>query len=156
MRIAAIAQYSYFVGGNRAKSSPPVFGEANHKTLSPEAQEQIVDLQVFNHHIYEYEKGLRHLILTTEKAKHRETIERKLQHRNIPYLIHKIDRDKINVFFGDEACINVVKTFSPKLNRLTAEQDFILGIMLGYDRVKQCDRYLKIKNQEIKLRTPEE
>lgn len=156
MRIAAIAQYSYVVGINKAKNSQPAFGEFNRKVMTPENIEEYNDLRVFSHHIYEYEKGLRHLILTTEKTKHRETIERKLQHRNIPYLIHKIDRDKINVFFGDEACINVVKTFSPKLNRLTAEQDFILGIMLGYDRVKQCDRYLKIKNQQIKLRTPEE
>lgn len=50
-------------------------------------------------------------------------------------------------------CVDVVKTFSPKLNELTAEQDFILGIMLGYDRVKQCERYLKIKNNVIRLKS---
>lgn len=47
--------------------------------------------------------------------------------------------------------MDVVRTFNPKLNQLTAEQDFMLGIMLGYDRVKQCERYMKIKNKEVKL-----
>ena len=27
----------------------------------------------------------------------------------------------------------------------------MLGIMLGYDRVKQCARYMRILNNEIKL-----
>ena len=27
----------------------------------------------------------------------------------------------------------------------------MLGIMLGYDRVRQCEIYMKIKNNEIKL-----
>jgi len=31
------------------------------------------------------------------------------------------------------------------LSDLTDEEDFILGTMLGYDRVKQCERYLKRK-----------
>ena len=31
------------------------------------------------------------------------------------------------------------------LSNLTDEEDFILGTMLGYDRVKQCERYLRRK-----------
>ena len=115
-------------------------------------KEQISDLRVFNHHIYEYEKGLRNLILTTEKGKYRDYIENKLQNRNIDYAINEVGNGKINVFFGEKSCVDVVKTFSPRLNELSAEQDFMLGIMLGYDRVKQCERYLKIKNKIILLR----
>lgn len=114
--------------------------------------EQISDLRVFNHHIYEYEKGLRNLILTTEKTKHKEYIENKLQSRKIDYVINELGNGKMNVFFGAENCVKVVKTLSPRLNELSAEQDFMLGIMLGYDRVKQCERYLKIKNNVIMLR----
>jgi len=33
---------------------------------------------------------------------------------------------------------------------LTDEEDFILGTMLGYDRVKQCERYLKRKKSLLK------
>lgn len=111
------------------------------------------DLRVFHHHIYEYKKGIRNLILTTEKAKYRDSIEKRLNNENIDYVIHDINNGKINVYFGEKKCVDVVKTFSPKLNELTAEQDFILGIMLGDDRVKQCERYLKIKNNVIKLKS---
>lgn len=109
------------------------------------------DLRVFHHHIYEFKKGIRNLILTTEKAQNRSLIEQRLKHENIDYVIHKIEPNKINVYFGAPECVNVVRTFNPKLNELSAEQDFMLGIMLGYDRVKQCERYMKIKNNIIKL-----
>ncbi|PXF51402.1 MAG: hypothetical protein C4B55_03135 [Candidatus Methanophagaceae archaeon] len=33
---------------------------------------------------------------------------------------------------------------------MTDEEDFILGTMLGYDRVKQCERYLKRKKSLLK------
>lgn len=155
MRIAAVAQYNYFTGLNKLKTQNVNF-TAKRETVPPEKLEEYNDLRVFNHHIYEYKKGLRHLILTTESAKYRDSIENKLEHNNIPYIIHEIGRERINVYFGDEDCINVVKTFNPKLNKLSAEQDFILGIMLGYDRVKQCERYLKIRNKEIRLGRPEE
>ncbi len=113
----------------------------------------VADLRVFYHHIYEYKKGIRNLILTTEKAKYKEAIEKRLQHEKIDYVIHDIQGGKINVYFGEKACVDVVRTLNPKLNELTAEQDFMLGIMLGYDRVKQCERYLKIKNNVIKLKS---
>ena len=109
------------------------------------------DLKVFYHHIYEYKKGIRNLILTTEKAEYKNSIENRLKRENIDYVIHDIPNNKINVYFGAKECVNVVKTFNSKLNELTPEQDFMLGIMLGYDRVKQCERYMKIKNKIIKI-----
>ncbi len=112
---------------------------------------EISDLRVFHHHIYEFKKGIRNLILTTEKSKYKETISNKLKKENIDYLIHDVDSNKINVYFGTKECVDVVKTFSSRLNELSPEQDFMLGIMLGYDRVKQCERYMKIKNNVIKL-----
>ena len=114
--------------------------------------EEISDLRVFHHHIYEFKKGIRNLILTTEKAKYKDSIEKRLAHENIDYVIHDIEPNKINVYFGAKECVDVVRTFSPRLNELSAEQDFMLGIMLGYDRVKQCERYMKIKRNEIKLK----
>lgn len=104
------------------------------------------NLQVFHHHIYEFKKGLRNLVLATEKADKREAIEGRLIKENIPHVIHQITEDKINVYFGQQSCIDIVKTFDVRLNKITPEQDFLLGIMLGYDRLKQCDRYLKIKS----------
>ena len=106
---------------------------------------------MFHHHIYEFKKGIRNLILTTEKAVYKKPIEERLNNEKIDYVIHDIGNNKINVYFGAPQCVDVVRTFNPKLNQLTAEQDFILGIMLGYDRVKQCERYMNIKNNIIKL-----
>lgn len=109
--------------------------------------EQSADLRVFNHHIYEFKKGIRGLILTTEKAKYKDTIKNKLKKEKIDYVIHDIEKNKINVYFGEKPCVDVVKTFNPKLNKLTPEQDFMLGIMLGYDKIKQCARYLDFRER---------
>lgn len=106
---------------------------------------QANDLKVFNNHVYEYKKGVRNLILTTEKSVYRKPIEHRLTREKIDYAIQDVNKDKINVFFGAKQCIEVVKTFiHKKLNELTPEQDFILGTLLGYDKVAQCDRYLKL------------
>ena len=103
-------------------------------------------MQIFHHHIYEFQKGLRNLVLCTEKSQDREKIEKRLKKESIPYFIHEVANDKINVYFGHQACINVVKTFeTDKLNELSTQEDFILGIMLGYDRLQQCVRYLERK-----------
>lgn len=120
--------------------------------LTPDKLTEYADLRVFHHHIYEFKKGIRNLILTTEKALYKNPIEQRLKNEKIDYVIHDIAQDKINVYFGDKNCVNVVKTFNPKLNEITPEQDFMLGIMLGYDRVKQCERYLKAKCGKIKLK----
>lgn len=103
------------------------------------------ELRVFSHHIYEYKKGLRNLILTTEKEVNREVITDRLESEKISYLIQEVDNKKINVFFGNPDCIKVIKSFNqPKLNHYTPEQDFILGTLLGYDKIQQCQRYMKM------------
>jgi hypothetical protein fulcA4_08339 len=109
------------------------------------------ELRVFSHHIYEYKKGLRSLILTTEKEANRKIITDRLERENISYLIQNVDEKKINVFFGNPDSINVIKSFNqPKLNEYTPEQDFILGTLLGYDKIQQCQRYLKMNQKKIK------
>ena len=113
--------------------------------------ENFNELRVFIHHIYEYKKGLRSLILTTEKKSNQQYIEERLQKEKIPYLITPVGEksSSINVFFGNEDCINVVKTFQKPLNKLSDEQDFMLGIMLGYDKILQCQRYIKRLGKKV-------
>ena len=74
-------------------------------------RQQAYDLKVFNHHIYEYKKGVRSLILTTEKSVYRKPIENRLTREKISYAIQDVDKDKINVFFGAKKCIEVIKTY---------------------------------------------
>jgi len=103
-------------------------------------------MNVFTHHIQEYKKGLRTLVLYTTKASDRDAIEKRLEREMIDYYIQKVNGTKINVFFGNSICIDVIKQMNfTSLSNLTDEEDFILGTMLGYDRVMQCERYLKRK-----------
>jgi len=112
-------------------------------------------MEVLIHHIYEYEKGLRNLILHTTSKSLIGKIEDKLNRKKIAYIIHEIPGDKINIYFGNRYCIDVVKSIDKKdLSSYSDEEDYILGIMLGYDRVKQCQRFLNRKfkrEQETQL-----
>lgn len=74
----------------------------------------------------------------------REAAEQKLSKYDVDYMITELSNGNINIFFGKKECVDVVRSFgNVPLNLLTVEQDFILGIMLGYDRLAQCSRYLK-------------
>lgn len=101
-------------------------------------------MKVFLHHVYEYHKGLRHLVLYTGPVSEQEGIESKLNKYGIAHVLQHLRKDRINVFFGATACVEIIRGFANRpLNEWTPEQDFILGIMLGYDRCRQCQRYLK-------------
>lgn len=106
---------------------------------------------VFFHHIYEYKKGLRNLILHTTAQDNETKIRTQLERKQIAYVIYPLGRDKINVFFGEKICIQVIAQIGkPNLCEYTDEEDFILGIMLGYDRKKQCARYLQRKHDQTR------
>ena len=108
-------------------------------------------MQVLCHHLYEYQKGLRPLVLHTMKSKDRAAAEAKLQSYDVDYLVIPVSTGKINIFFGCSECVDVVRSFGAKpLNQLTLEQDFILGTMLGYDRQAQCERYLQRSKQQAR------
>ena len=103
-------------------------------------------MQILLHHIYEYKKGLRNLVLHTMSKNEQHLAEGLLNRKKIHYRIQDVNTRKINVFFGKEQCVEIVKSFSNKsLSDFSDEEDFILGIMLGYDRTQQCDRYIKRK-----------
>lgn len=103
-------------------------------------------MQLFSHCLYELQKGVRSLaLLTLEAQKANEMVER-LQKNNVHFYIQKIKDEKVNLYFGEQSCIDVIKSFCNKdLNKLSAEEDFMLGIMLGYDKNNQCKRYLNKK-----------
>ncbi len=104
------------------------------------------DIQVLLHHIYEYKKGLRNLVLHTMSSSGESLAIDLLERKNICYFKQQVNERKINIFFGNEQCVKIVRSFGEKsLNHFSEEQDFILGIMLGYDRLQQCNRYVKRK-----------
>jgi len=101
-------------------------------------------MRVLTHHIYEYEKGLRSLVLhTLPSAQEAEAVER-LRRRGICFHIERVGESRINIFLGAPECVEVVMEICQKpLETLSPEEDFILGIMLGYSRLGQCRRYLQ-------------
>ncbi len=104
--------------------------------------------ELFAHHLYELEKGLRHLVLHTAPAEAVDDMIKKLKKNDVTYHIQKLNGNKINLFFGERECIETIKKFNNKaLNKYTPEEDFILGILLGYDPLKQTKRYLKFKTK---------
>lgn len=103
-----------------------------------------IELDVFFHMIYELEKGIRGLALLTTKDNNLEAIIEKLSESRYCYIIEKLNSNYINVFFGEADQIKVVQKMKKNsLKELNLEEDFILGVLLGYDTSIQCKRYLE-------------
>lgn len=100
------------------------------------------EMRVVMHHIYEYQKGVRDLILCTLCRTCARLIAERLKKQGIEFVIQNVGERKVNLFFGKRECLDVVGSFIHKpLNLLTPEEDFMLGTMLGYDVRMQCRRY---------------
>ena len=102
--------------------------------------------RLFDDYILQLKKGLRKFALYTINKSEKKKIEDRLKKEKIPYLVYTVKKNNINVFFGNALCVEIIKTFGEKnLNDYTAEEDFMLGIMLGYGLIPQAKRYLKYK-----------
>jgi len=114
-------------------------------------------MKVLVHHIYEYKKGLRHLVLHTLKSSERALAESKLCKQGIDYIVRPVSSLKVNLFFGHKECVQVIREIGDKkLHEYTPEEDFVLGTMLGYDRLLQCKRYLEMKKKANAIQGVEE
>ena len=104
------------------------------------------ELKVFLNHLYEYKKGVRHMVLYTTSKRYEEFAVTRLDKQHIDYCIQPIGCNKINLFFGRRECIEVIQSLASRpLNELTPEEDFILGALLGYHLCGQCQRFCKRK-----------
>lgn len=112
-------------------------------------------MELFKNLIYEYKKGARDLALITCKSAELKAYKVILTNLNIKYFIVNLGSGKHNLFFGNPSCIEIINNFSSfELNKLTNEEDFILGIMLGYSRNEQYSRLLgNLKNKNLKTVT---
>lgn len=70
----------------------------------------------------------------------------RLKDQNIDFFVQPLSDKRVNIFFGRKECVDMVsKMINRPLNELTAEEDFILGTLLGYDLTVQCERYCSRK-----------
>jgi hypothetical protein len=110
-------------------------------------------MSLIDHHIYEFKKNVRSLFLHTIPVCEEKELIEKLEREGIIYYTSRLSDNVSNIFFGDQVFVKVVERFGHrKMNELTIEEDFILGIMLGYGQKQQCERYLsrKLKEKAVK------
>jgi len=99
--------------------------------------------QIFHHHLYEYRKGVRQLFMMTMTVAEASDIIGELAESRLPHYVHAVSETKINLFFGRQVLVEVMKVVVTKpLHRLSPEEDFMLGALLGYDKEQQCRRFL--------------
>ena len=114
--------------------------------MSVEDYNRFDSIKVFLHQIYEFKKGVRNLVLCTMCKSCADLVTKRLKEQKIEYLIQEVVQNKVNLYFGKRSCLETVRTFINKpLNKLSPEEDFILGAMLGYDITMQCERFCKKK-----------
>lgn len=121
------------------------------------------DMRILAEQIYQYKKGVRKLVLHTFDRRYEDLAVRKLRAQHIDFLIQPVCTrsaancaewdtscaTSINLFFGRKECVDAVGMLVQQpLHKLTPEQDFILGAMLGYDISVQCERYCKRKARD--------
>lgn len=100
------------------------------------------EIRVFMNHIYEFKKGVRNMVLYTMSKQHLNFVTQRLQRQKIAFFLQDVGNQSINLFFGKPECIEIIKHIIRKpLNKLSPEEDFILGTLLGYDVCNQCQRY---------------
>lgn len=91
------------------------------------------------------------MVLYTMNRKHESFAIQRLESQQISYMIQEVGANKINLFFGKPECMEAIRHIIIRpLNELSAEEDFILGAMLGYDICQQCKRYCH-KKEEVKM-----
>lgn len=99
--------------------------------------------RLFHHHLYELGRGVRPLFLMTLASRELPLLLARLERAGIDHFVQQVSPAKANLFFGRDAFVAVARALVIRpLNALTAEEDFMLGTMLGYDREQQCRRYL--------------
>lgn len=115
--------------------------------MSAEDFTRFDSLKLYMHQIYELQKGVRHLVLGTMTDSCADIVRARLDEQGIGHLTQRVDGAKVNLYFGDAACLDAVRTFVDKpLSQLTPAEDFMLGAMLGYDICQQCRRYCSRRN----------
>jgi hypothetical protein len=108
-----------------------------------------VEMRVLNNHIYEYQKGVRQMILYTLNRRHADDAVKRLERQHIPYILQPAGSDNINIFFGRKECLDAIRLVVTRpLNELSPEEDFMLGALLGYDIRMQCERFCQRKERD--------
>jgi fermentation-respiration switch protein FrsA (DUF1100 family) len=102
------------------------------------------------HQLYEINKGVRHLALLTLSLPEALAAASWLKSQHVASFLQPVGAKRANLFFGRSDCVEVVRRLAgDNLKSMTDEEDFMLGVLLGYDQRQQCKRYLKRKTRSV-------
>ncbi len=122
--------------------------------MAPQDYARFGEMKMVMHLIYEFKKGIRSLVLCTLCPTCAEMVKERLGNQGIAYITQELGNRNVNLFFGEQACLDAVSNFVHKrLNELSPEEDFMLGAMLGYDITKQSRRFCERKQKMQALLT---
>lgn len=94
-------------------------------------------------YLYELGKGVRQLFMLTMTPREAQAVQARLDRDGIAFYRQKVSEEKVNLYFGNAQFVAVAQRLAIRpVCQLSAEEDFILGTLLGYDREQQCRRYL--------------
>lgn len=104
-------------------------------------------------YIYEIKKGTKPCALITLDKNRLEFAIKKIEKASLFYFVqcpkNSAQTQKINLFFGGSEIIKVIENIiTSDLDKLCREHDFMLGILLGYDIKKQCERFLELTSKK--------
>jgi len=103
-------------------------------------------VQLVQHLVYEIDRGVRSLALYTASPDELPLLEYRLKRAGYDFIMAEAGGRLVNVFFGRCECLEVLEYFSTlDLTELTDEEDFMLGLMLGYGLRRQCSRFARRK-----------
>lgn len=91
-----------------------------------------IEMKVLMNHIYEYEKGVRRMVLYTFNAQYADFACRRLANRHIDYVIQPAGPSTINLFFGRKECLDAIRLMVTKpLNEPFAGRRFHAWRLIG-------------------------
>lgn len=94
-------------------------------------------------YIYELGRGVRQMFLLTMTPHEAEAVLARLNREGIACYLQPVNDLKVNLYFGKPQFVAVAQRIAVRpLSQLSAEEGFMLGTLLGYDREQQCQRYL--------------
>jgi len=95
------------------------------------------------HCLYELRKGVRQLFLLTIAQHEARAVQQRLLRERVSMHVQGVSSSKLNLYFGQSSHVEIARRIAVRpLNQLSPEEDFMLGILLGYERAQQCTRYL--------------
>lgn len=68
-----------------------------------------LEMKVLMNHIYEYQKGVRQMVLFTCPKRYEEVATQRLQSQHIEYVLQPAGKNNLNLYFGRKECLDAIR-----------------------------------------------